>query len=76
MTAARVVGSQELHARIDLTDVQQELSRLHIMLLTVKADVEDVLSPGRPPGSAVALKTGVKHAVACLDALRERLQEG
>lgn len=74
MTAARVVGTPEGAA--DLQEVQRELSQLHIMLLTVKADVEDVLSPGRPPSSGADLKQGVRRAVACLDALRERLREG
>ena len=74
MTAAMVVGSPE--PGLDRTEVARELSQLHIILLGVKADVDDVLSLARPPDSGADLKRGVSKALACLDALRERLQEG
>lgn len=75
MTAAMIVGAPP-RPDLDLTEVQRELSQLHILLLGVKADVDDVLSPARPPNSGADLKRGVSRALACLDALRERLQEG
>jgi len=75
MTAAMVVGS-EPEQEFDRAEVERELSQLHILLLGVKADVEDVISPARPPGSATDLKRGVSKALTCLDALRARLREG
>ena len=75
MSAAMVVGSRA-EPSLDRTEVERELSQLHIILLGVKADTEDVLSPARPCSSAADLKRGVSRALACLDALRERIREG
>lgn len=75
MTAAVVVGSPP-EPSLDQAALARELSQLHIILLGVKADVEDVLSLVRPPGSAADLKLGVSRAIACVSALRERLHEG
>jgi hypothetical protein len=75
MTAARIVGSRERSVIVDLTEVQRELSQLHILLLGISADTEDVLSPVRPVGGDADLRRGVRRALACLDALRERLQK-
>jgi hypothetical protein len=74
MSAAMVVGSHK--PNIDRTEIARELSHLHVILLGVKADTEDVLSLVHPPGSGPDLKRGVSNALACLDALRERLREG
>ena len=76
MTAARVVGLPDGGPEVILSAVQRELSQLHILLLGVRADVDDVLSPARPPSSGADLKQGVKRAITCLNALRDRLQEG
>lgn len=76
MTAAMIAGSPERALEFDRLEVQHELSQLHIMLLSIKADVDDVLSPCRPPASAIELKRGVKAALARVEALRERLQQG
>jgi hypothetical protein len=74
MTAAMIVGSAA-HTAPDLPEIRRELSRLHILLLTVKADVDEVLSPGSPAGTAIELKKGIKQAFTCLNALRERVDE-
>lgn len=74
MTAAMVVGSVARNPP-DLSEIRRELSRLHILLLTVKADVDDVLSPGAPPGTATDLRGDIKQALACLNSLRDRIDE-
>lgn len=75
MTAAMIVGTRS-EPSLDRNEVARELSQLHILLLGVKADTEDVLSPARPPGCGVDLRRGVSKALACLNTLRDRLQEG
>lgn len=75
MTAAMIVGTRS-EPSLDRDEVVRELSQLHIILLGVKADTEDVLSPARPPGAPADLRRGVSRALTCLNALRERLQEG
>jgi hypothetical protein len=76
MTAAMVVGAPSGEPSLDREEVARELSQLHIILLGVRADTEDVLSPARPQGSGGDLKRGVAKAIARLQTLRERLQEG
>jgi hypothetical protein len=75
MSAAVVVGSED-EPSLDRAEVARQLSQLHIILLSLKADTEDVLSPVRPPNSGADLKRGISRALACLDALRERIREG
>ena len=74
MTAATIVGSAA-HHELDPSEIRRELSRLHILLLSVKADVDDALSPAAPARAAADLKSGLKQAFSCLNALRERLAE-
>lgn len=75
MTAAVLVGSPPERS-LDRSEVARDLSQLHIILLGVRADAKDVLSLARPPGSAADLELGISRALACLDALRERMREG
>lgn len=56
--------------------LRKELSQLHILLLSAKADVEDVLSPVPCRASAAELKQELKKAVVCLDAIRARIEDG
>lgn len=59
----------------DFGEIRRELNRLHLLLLGVKADVADVLSPVRPPSSGRDLERSVGQAFLCLNALRDRMEE-
>ena len=75
MTAAAVIESSRA-SEVELGEIRRELSQLHILLLGVKADLEDALSPAPARGSVGDLKHGVRQAFACLDDLRARIDAG
>lgn len=56
--------------------LRRELSQLHIILLSAKADVENVVGPVPCRRSASDLKKELKQAVVCLDAIRARIEDG
>lgn len=75
MNAATVVDA--VAGTPDLREtLRRELSQLHILLLGARADLEDVIGPVPSRQSAAELKQGLKKAVACLDAIRARVEDG
>jgi hypothetical protein len=71
------VVSDAVQSAPDLREIlRKELSQLHIILLSAKADLEDVIGPVRCLKSASELKRELKQAVVCLDAIRARIEDG